>query len=517
MWSKASLPLAALSATVAMLLSAGPMNAQDDDRGQDRGQDHGQSWERNHGAREVFAHYLVTNQDYQSDDPSGELKIAAYEKEIQQAQAAGIDGFALNAGGWTNQDYYVRYSSEIFEAAYRLNSGFKLFFSADMCCGNAAVDVEDMIRRFANNPRYQSLYYKRDGRYVLSTFAGEALGAGFWQQVKTDLTTGTNPSTYNNTNALSTASGVASSAPLPVFFIPAFFWGGETPSTPAIQQGLSQYQNIVDGAFYWGIAGVPGQGTEPDQIPSSNDYAQVLHSAGKQYMAPVTIQFWGANANRYYEYSGYEGMRKLWLDAIYVSHPNMIEIITWNDFVEGTYVSPIDDPNKYQFANFLFDPGVPLFTTGFWHTHVGATDQLKYYIQWYKTGHQPRVHQDAIYWAYRTQSKNTDATTGQPTIGTVYGPLADEVYISAFLKEPAQLKVNAGNGVETLYLHDGYNEVAVPFTPTNTAPTFELDREGAAVLSGTGADAILTTPQYNDYYYSTGDLVSPRGRDGYGR
>ena len=91
---------------------------------------------------------------------------------------------------------------------------------------------------------------------------------------------------------------------------------------------------------------MPGQGASPDQIPSSEAYSEVLHSAGKQYMAPVTIQFWGADAARHFEYSGYSGMRKLWLDAINVSHPDLVEIVTWNDFIEGTYVSPIDDPNK---------------------------------------------------------------------------------------------------------------------------------------------------------------------------
>jgi hypothetical protein len=65
----------------------------------------------------VFAHYMVTNQDYQGDtDPTGEAKIAAYEREIQQAQAVGIDGFALNVGGWLNQTYYIRYSSHRFQA-----------------------------------------------------------------------------------------------------------------------------------------------------------------------------------------------------------------------------------------------------------------------------------------------------------------------------------------------------------------------------------------------------------------
>ena len=52
-------------------------------------------------SRLVFAHYMVTNQDYQGNtDPTQEAKIAACEREIQQAQAAGIDGFALNVGGW---------------------------------------------------------------------------------------------------------------------------------------------------------------------------------------------------------------------------------------------------------------------------------------------------------------------------------------------------------------------------------------------------------------------------------
>src|ERR1700761_6731076 len=114
--------------------------------------------------RMVFAHYMLTNQDYQADDdPTQEKKIAAYEREIKQAQALGIDGFALNAGGWLRQPYYVRYAAQMFEAAARLNNGFKLMFSADFCCGNEAADVEDMMRRFANNPRYAPGYFSYHG------------------------------------------------------------------------------------------------------------------------------------------------------------------------------------------------------------------------------------------------------------------------------------------------------------------------------------------------------------------
>ena len=76
--------------------------------------------------RLVFAHYMLTNQDYQADsDPTQELKIAAYEREIRQAQAVGIDGFAFNAGGWLRQPYYIRYAAQMFEAAVRLHSGIQ--------------------------------------------------------------------------------------------------------------------------------------------------------------------------------------------------------------------------------------------------------------------------------------------------------------------------------------------------------------------------------------------------------
>jgi glucan endo-1,3-alpha-glucosidase len=458
-----------------------------------------------HAQRLVFAHYMVTNQDYQGNtDPTQEAKIAAYEKEIQQAQAAGIDGFALNVGGWLNQNYYIIYSAQIFEAAVRLNSGFKLMFSADMCCGNGLGDVEDMVRRFANDPRYSQVYFKFNGEFVLTTFSGDNMGTSFWQQVRSDLATGGNPSTTSEPNALAEVSGPPSNAPVNIFLVPAFFWGGEIPTLSSVQQGFSQWSSTIDGSFYWGIAGVPGSGGSLDQIPSSDDYASVVHSGGKLYMAPICLQFWGANADRYYEYSGAAGMRKMWMDAINVSHPDWVEIITWNDFIEGSYVSPIDDPNKYPFANFLDTTGVPSSTLGYFHSHQGATALLPYFIQWYKTGVQPTISNDSIYWFYRTQSMNFNAGTPAVSPGTNYGPMADVIYVTANLPAPAVLKVTSGSQVSTFNLSAGSSDVQAPFT-VGTTPTFELDRGGVAVIPATsGTDAISAAPQYNDYYYSTG-------------
>jgi len=458
--------------------------------------------------RTVFAHYLVTNQDYQGDtDATQEAKIAAYEREIQQAQAAGIDGFALNVGGWLNQTYYIRYSAQIFEAAARLNNGFKLMFSADMCCGNGVNDVEDMMRRFANDRRYSQVYFKHNGAFVLTTFVGDALGVSTWQQIRSDLANGSNPSTTLEPTALAEVSGAPSNASMPIFLVPAFFWGGETPAQPQVQAGFNQWSSTIDGSFYWGIAGVPGSagvsGGSLDQILSSEAYASVVPGGGKLYMAPVALQFWGANANRYYEYSGASGMRKMWMDAINVSHPDWIEIITWNDFIEGTYVSPIDDPNKYQYANYLDTTGVPTSTLGYFHSHYAMTDLLPFFTSWYKTGRQPAITRDAIYYFYRTQPMSYNA--GTPSVNNKYGPVADDIYITSNLTAAATLKVTTGGQTTVLNLPAGSSDTQTPFLP-GAAPSFELDRNGVAVGSGTGTDAIQAAPQFNNYYYSTGDF-----------
>jgi glucan endo-1,3-alpha-glucosidase len=457
----------------------------------------------------VFAHYMVTNQDYQGDtDPTGELKIAAYEREIQQAQAVGIDGFALNVGGWLNQTYYIRYSSQMFEAAARLNTGFKLMFSADMCCGNAMADVEDMVRRFANDARYGGVYYRFNGKVVLTTFSGDAMGTAFWNQVKSDLASGSNPSTTTEPTALAEVAGAPSNASVSIFLVPAFFWGGELPAVASVSQGFSQWSSTIDGSFYWGIAGVPGSGGALDQIPSSESYASVVHAGGKLYMAPICLQFWGANADRYFEYSGAAGMRAMWMDAINVTHPEWVEIITWNDFIEGSYVSPIDDPNKYPFASFLDTTGVPSSTLGYFHSHMGDTALLASFIKWYKTGVQPTISSDSLHWFYRTQSMNQNPGVPAVSASTNFGPVADVIYVTANLAQPATLTVTSGSKVSTFNLQAGSADVQAPFV-VGTTPTFEVDRNGAASIAAiSGTDAISASPQFNDYYYSTGSASS---------
>jgi glucan endo-1,3-alpha-glucosidase len=450
---------------------------------------------------------MLTNQDYQGDsDPTQELKIASYEREIREAQAIGIDGFALNAGGWLHETYYIRYAAQMFEAAFRLHSGFKLMFSADMCCGNGIADVEDMMRRFAGNPRYASAYFSYRGAFVLTTFAGEKLGVSAWQQIRADLATGTNPSLQAEPTALSAVTGPPSNAPIRIFLVPAFFWGGELPSRSSIQQSFDEWRAALDGFFYWGIAGVPGSGGALDQMPSSQSYATILHGAGKLYMAPICFQFWGANANRYYEYGGAAGMRALWMDAINVTHPEWVEIITWNDFIEGTYVSPIDDPNQYPGANFLNSTGVPIGTLDYFHSHYAAAALLSFFIQWYKTGVEPAITQDTVYYFYRTQLKDARATS--PPVAHNFGRVADLLYITANLTAPAELRVVVGGRTAFIHLPAGSTDVETPLF-AGDPPFIELKRNGSVLGACEAKEPVLAVSKYNDFYYFTGEIIAP--------
>ena len=460
----------------------------------------------------VFAHYMVTNQDYASTytDPSavfpalGNEKIAGYEKEILQAQAEGIDGFALNCGGWLNEtgnnNYYIWYSEQIFQAAVNLNTGFKLFFSCDMCCGNGVNDAEDMVRRFANDPVWSKVYFNYNGKAVLSFFDGSQLGPSGMNQIRSDLANGTNPI------APPTGYAASSTAPINVFLVPSPFWGGEVPQLPAIQSEEATWGNSIDGNLYWGIAGVPGSGGTPDNpgldtIIASENMASVVEGAGHLYMAPICFHFWGADAARYFDYSGYEGYRKYWMDAINVTHPQWVEIITWNDFMEGSYISPIDDPMNYPLATFLVGSNVATWrsTTGppllYWHSHYGVADLTAFYSQWYKTGVEPAINSDEIFWAYRSQPIATNV--GTPTIGTVNGPFSDTIYVTCNLAAPATLTVNSAGTVSSVNVPAGSNDIEVPLS-VGAAPTFTLTRNGQTITSNTGAAAVSSTPTFNN-------------------
>ncbi len=406
----------------------------------------------------VFAHYMVCFADY------GQT-VQGYEQDIQAAQAAGLDGFALDAGAYDDptQPGYNSNIELMYEAAEQLGTGFKLFFSVELTNTDAIVD---MISTYAD--RTNSFYY--NGKMVVSTFG------------------------QNGTDWSNAVFAPLQEEGISVFFVP-YFWPNPVTELPNYSDAtniLATYSNLVNGLFFFGGAGLPAQ------ISACNsNYNLAVHQAGKIYMAAYTPNYWGSGqttaGRRYYESDGGEGTISQW-QSIILNQPDWVEMTTWNDFNESTYSSPMTNPAQY--------------ITGFGpltrYCHAGYLELSKRYIAWYKTGQQPAVTNDSLFYFYRIHSTNLVATNDIP-VTWFFGDVADVIYSTLFLTTPAQLVIGSGTNFYTNALGAGLQQIRTPFSPG--PQTFTLMRNGAVVIA-TNGPPILSQIQLYDYFPASGYAYS---------
>ncbi|MBC8096194.1 MAG: hypothetical protein H7Y43_10305 [Akkermansiaceae bacterium] len=409
------------------------------------------------GPRLVFAHYMVCFATY------GET-VDAYKREINEAQAAGIDGFALNIGAWDDiQSYYKKRVALMYDAAEQLGTGFKLFFSVDF---GEPTNVVQMVKAYGN--RAASL--RHNGEIVLSAYGWNDVPSKGWPGM-------------DWTHAI---IGKLEQDGLPIFFIPYFFSDPvrELPSYASGASILLKYGSLLDGIFWWGAAGLP-----PELVQSNDNYRRAARDAGKLFMASVAPAYWGHKqpglGRRYYEFDGGEGMVLQWL-ALITNRPDWIEINTWNDFNESTYVAPVEDAGAY-FAELKTPQRSP---------HAGYLELSKRYIQWFKTGTEPAIDRDELFYFYRPHPKDAVATdTNDFPVGWRTGDVQDTLHLTAYLIAPAELQIVSGTNSAFRALPAGMSHVRVPFVAGSQH--FTLRRATYTVLTAEGPAISSKIVNYN--------------------
>jgi hypothetical protein len=414
----------------------------------------------------VFAHYMVCLPSY------GET-LAGFKHEIQAAQAAGIDGFALNEGTWT-EDYYARRTATIFEAARQLGTGFKLFFSVDFGSGSndvRAVNVikDELVKKYGRHPNY----FQYQGKIVLSSYMTHGLPwrRGIIEPLRREG--------YD------------------IFFVPFFEAAGfeSWPNSNQVAAVCAANADLVDGLFYFGASGLTGQLVKANQA-----FAGAVKAAGKLSMGSFSPGYWGMKQysllRRYYEADGGEGIEARWR-ALIEAQPDWVEICTWNDMDEGTYVTPVERPAVYDRE---------LESPNRW-THKGYLEMSKHYIAWYKTGEEPPITRDELFYFYRTHSKDAVPADKSDVMCKWWeGTYADTLYTTVFLTAPAQLEVVSGAGGSTNSLPAGRSHVRTAFLPGHQKMT--LRRNGQEVLAVTGPD-IQPRIARQDLFPATGYAYAP--------
>ena len=114
----------------------------------------------------------------------GNLEEAHVHKDIDDAAAMGIDGFALNIGD-PRQVFVRTLMNNMFDCARDHHPNFKLFVSMDLAAASASIpkqsafDYHDLLRDFLGHPTY--LQGPNSFPFV-STFTDGGLSSSIWMQ-----------------------------------------------------------------------------------------------------------------------------------------------------------------------------------------------------------------------------------------------------------------------------------------------------------------------------------------------
>jgi glucan endo-1,3-alpha-glucosidase len=422
----------------------------------------------------VVANWIVPMQYAEHDDFNTILQ-----NDVRAALELGLDGFALDA--FSGQQAKDLLNAFITAADSVGASNFKVFLSADMSLQFTAEDIVDTIKTFGNNPHY----LKINGKPLLSTFGGDELGDSWWRE-----------------KVLSPLAKAGSA----VTFIPYFDRPNPNWDPPSYEIWLKTIRSFPssDGLFNFLLPGsTPFYSSDANIgrhlwsiLEGEENLARALRDSGKLYIAPFTPYYWAVchPVRQYMEHQGGRGMDNWWTSLVTKQSPDIVEIVTWNDYSESTFIQPTRITNTKA-------PGVESMP------HLGYYELLKYYISWFHHGKKPTLTKDALFFFHRIHPNNAEAVDDKSgcALGPVspskkFGKIEDVIYVTTALTMPAELIVRIGKFRHEYNLPAGLSTIDVPFTAGT--PNFELWRDGERRTWIDGHRIIERPVVYNFNVYS---------------
>jgi glucan endo-1,3-alpha-glucosidase len=124
--------------------------------------------------------------------------------------------------------------------------------------------------------------------------------------------------------------------------------------------------------------------------------------------------------------------------------PDIIELLTWNDFCESHYLRDLSSPLEASSDYADFDTMAQYI---YGHDHSPWRLMAQYYIAWWKTGAPPTVTQDRVVFWYRVHPKNAVCSGGSSTGSAIrnYDLVADAVFAWALVKKAATISLSLGD------------------------------------------------------------------------
>ncbi len=394
--------------------------------------------------------------------PDADWKSKDLDLEVQRARTLGLDGFLYDITTPV-EDYYFGQFKLMLDAVERVpdagfslmmmpewsNEGFWAQRGPDGGFPNKAA-LKPLLLSYANRPGLFRLGNRLPfSAWVAFGIESDAVAAAWWRAFLDDLKKP--PSS------------------LDLQFVPSYVdWSKHAPAFTGVGEGIMDWAadtKSID-LKQWVIDG---------------------HKLAPIWVAPIRMQDVRPKALTYWESSNSQKLRDSWMAAI-DGKADWVQLICWNDYTEA--------------INFQPSTGVQ------WAVY----DLSKYYLTWFKTGVQPTIVRDALYYFHRIHSISVQPDlTKQAMAFRKWNdePEHDEIELVAFMTAPGTLEISLGDAshlftisAEQLARDRGIVTVRTPLQPGT--PRFRLWRGGKAIVDFSSAFRIRDNIVYQDPLYRSG-------------
>ena len=216
----------------------------------------------------------------------------------------------------------------------------------------------------------------------------------------------------------------------------------------------------------------------------------------------------GVSSDAWVAYSDTLFAQRLQTIANSTFSPDIIEVLTWNDFCESHYLRDLpsltdDDATDYV----TYSNGMENYVDGM--NHAPWRIMAKYYLTWWKNGSPPAITMDQVVYWYRVHPKASTCLGGASTKIKNYEYPIDAVFAWALVKDKATISVSVGQNAYWEFEADGSGPALsmVPFPldlgSSGTRPQVSIMRDDKVVHYSKGSMPITATcVSHNPFFQS---------------
>lgn len=380
----------------------------------------------------------------------GDWRMADARTEIQDARAAGIDGFYVNIMGLSGANW------DRYTALARAAADFPGFRIVPMIDTNGAVgsataaQIADAIAYFTQRP---GSYVLSDGRHVVGSFKAEGKDPSWWTAIF---------------DQLRTRHGVRAA------FVAVFV-------------------DIARCEPYFGISyavGPWGYGSDPGVATGVSTYAARAKAAGVKWQGCALNQNVRYAQGTFDEALGSSAIRATW-DRLIREGAELVQVVTWSDFAEGSHIRPSVARGR-----------APLAITGYYAAKWKAGEFPAVLDDVLILSHrdQPLNARTTV-----AQTKNLEQK-----VRTGRTPAADVVEALTYLTAPAQVTVTIGGQTHTYDAPAG--EYARTFPLRTGSVSGAVQRGGTTVAEVASPYRVTATPRSQDRQYMFASSLGTEGQ-----